>query len=398
MLRRMRVLLLGVGMQGKLALHDLAQSDGVTDIVAADRDIDGLAAFSSHMGYGNRVQCEAVDASDVRTVDRLLERSVDVVIDLLPPEFIDRVAQAAVHRGVHYVNTFFVTSGLQQLAREARDRSVTILPEFGLDPGIDLVLLGEAVRKFDTVTAVMSYGAGIPAPEAADNPIKYKISWTFEGVLRGYRRAARVVRDGAVVRIPDTGTLSAEHTHEIEIEGLGRMEAYPNEDFVQCLEALGLDPSTLQHAGRYSLRWPGHLAFWRTVADLHLLDDDPVVMDGHPIDRKRYLAAALEPHLQYGPAERDLAILRVDVAGTRAGTPGRVVFQLVDRRDLETGFTAMSRLVGYTASIGAQLISSGDISGRGLLSPVRDVPFARFTSELAKRGVRVEEIGMSGRA
>jgi saccharopine dehydrogenase-like NADP-dependent oxidoreductase len=344
------------------------------------------------MGYGNRVQCQAVDAADLETVERLFEPRVDVVIDLLPPEFIDRIAERAVHHGVHYVNTFFVTYGLQQLSREAGDRSVALLPEFGLDPGIDLVLLGEAVRQFDAVTEVMSYGAGIPAPEAADNPLKYKISWTFEGVLRGYHRAARVVRDGAVVTIPKTDIFAPEHTHEVDVEGLGRMEAYPNEDFVQCLTTLGLDLSTLRHAGRYSLRWPGHLAFWRTVADLHLLDDDPVLVDGQPVDRKRYLATALEPHLQYGPAEQDLAILRVDVAGTRAGKPGRVVHQVIDRRDLETGFTAMSRLVGYTASIGAQLLGAGELPGRGLLSPARDVPFDRFTSELAKRGVRVERV------
>ncbi|MDH3456434.1 MAG: saccharopine dehydrogenase NADP-binding domain-containing protein [Gemmatimonadota bacterium] len=386
----MRVLLLGVGMQGKLALHDLTQSDRVTDIVAADRDIDALLAFVRRMGYGSRVQCEAVDASDMGAVERLFERSVDIVVDLLPPEFIDRIAECAVHRGVHYVNTFFVTPGLQQMSRAARDRSVALLPEFGLDPGIDLVLLGEAVRQFDTVTEVMSYGAGIPAPEAADNPINYKVSWTFEGVLRGYRRAARVVRDGAAVTIPETDIFASQHTHELDIEGLGRLEAYPNEDFVQCLTTLGLDLSTLRQAGRYSLRWPGHLAFWGKIADLHLLDDDPVLVDGRPIDRKRYLARALEPHLQYGEAEQDLAILRVDVAGTRAGKPGRIIYQVIDRRDLETGFTAMSRLVGFTASIGAQLINSGDISGRGLLSPVRDVPFDRFTSELAKRGVRVE--------
>jgi saccharopine dehydrogenase-like NADP-dependent oxidoreductase len=42
----------------------------------------------------------------------------------------------------------------------------------------------------------------------------------------------------------------------------------------------------------------------------------------------------------------------------------------VDRRDTETGLLAMQRTVGFTASIGAQLLLRGDIRARGLLSPV----------------------------
>jgi saccharopine dehydrogenase-like NADP-dependent oxidoreductase len=57
-------------------------------------------------------------------------------------------------------------------------------------------------------------------------------------------------------------------------------------------------------------------------------------------------------------------------------------------RDLETGHSAMSRTVGYTASIGAQMIASGQITGRGLLSPVNDVPYEPFVRELQRRGIR----------
>jgi saccharopine dehydrogenase-like NADP-dependent oxidoreductase len=80
--------------------------------------------------------------------------------------------------------------------------------------------------------------------------------------------------------------------------------------------------------------------------DLHLLDEEPVVVDGVAVNCRRYLATALEPHLQYRPGERDLAILRVEVAGARGGTASRVIHEVIDRLDLET-------VVGFTASIGA---------------------------------------------
>jgi len=45
---------------------------------------------------------------------------------------------------------------VEGLAEEAKARKVTILPEFGMDPGIDLVLLGEAVRSLDDVEEIIS--------------------------------------------------------------------------------------------------------------------------------------------------------------------------------------------------------------------------------------------------
>ncbi|HUV39149.1 MAG TPA: saccharopine dehydrogenase NADP-binding domain-containing protein, partial [Planctomycetota bacterium] len=57
----MKVLLLGAGMQGKAALHDLASSERVTEVIAADADVEALRAHVAARGYDN-VRCERVDA------------------------------------------------------------------------------------------------------------------------------------------------------------------------------------------------------------------------------------------------------------------------------------------------------------------------------------------------
>ena len=383
----MNVLLLGTGMQGRAALHDLVRSEGVARVVAADRDIEGLRTHVATRGYGAKLTCAALEAADTGAIDRLVAGGHDVVIDLLPVPFIGAVAAVAVEHGVHLVNTFYVTPELRRLADRAQARGVTLLPELGLDPGIDLVLLGDAVRRFDQVTGIVCYGAGIPEPAAADNPLRYKVSWTFEGVLRSYHRPGRLVRDGVVVAFGDTDQFRPEFVHEIEIDGIGRLEAFANGDAVEYARLLGLDESTLTRAGRYAMRYPGHCAFWRVVAALGLLDDGTVDVDGVQVDRRRFLARALEPRLQYADDERDVAILRVEVEGVRDGTARRIVHQVIDRRDLATGLTAMSRTVGYAASIGAQMIGAGLITTRGLLSPVTDVPCGPFIDALAARGI-----------
>jgi saccharopine dehydrogenase-like NADP-dependent oxidoreductase len=385
----MKVLLLGVGMQGKAALYDLVRSEAVSEVVAADREIEALRAHVRDMQYGDKVRCAYLDAAELESIDGLMKQGPAVAIDLLPVPFIGGVAAAAVRNGVHLVNTFYTIPEVRKLAGEARARSVTILPEFGLDPGIDLVLLGEAVRSFDRVGEVITYGAGFPAPEAAHNPLRYKVSWTFEGVLRSYLRAGRVIRDGQVIEVKEDEMFCPEHTHEVEVEGMGKLEAFPNGDALQFADLLGLDRSELRNLGRYTLRWPGHCVFWRTVAQLGLLADEPVTVDGVTVNKRRFLAAALEPLLQYGADEQDVVIVRIEVRGQKAGTDMRAVYQMIDKRDLATGHTAMSRTVGYTASIGAQMIGTGALAKRGLLSPVTDVPYAPFVDELARRGIRV---------
>ena len=385
----MKVLLLGVGMQGKAALYDLVQSQDVTEIIAADQNIEALKAYLADGRYGAKVRCSFVNAEDPDSIEQLMKSGVDVVIDLLPSSVCGRVATAAVKHRVHLVNTFYAVPEVKDLATQAESSNVTILPEFGLDPGIDLVMLGEAVRSLDEVEEIWSYGGGIPEPESANNPLKYKVTWTFEGVLNSYRRAGKVIRDGAIVQIPDTEMFYPENIHQIDIEGIGKLEAFPNGDAVKYADLLGIDKSKLKALGRYAMRWPGHCAFWRTIVDLHLLDSEPVMVDGVAVNRRHYLVAALEPHLQYRTDERDMVILRTEVKGKKGNRIQRVVVQMIDRRDLQTGFTAMNRTVGYTASIGAQMIGSGKITKRGVLTPINDIPYLDLKRELAKRGILV---------
>jgi len=384
----MRILLLGVGMQGKAALHDLVRSKAVRTVVAADREIGALEGHVGERHYGAKVDCRAFDASDFPSVRALME-GMDVVIDLLPAPFADTVLRAALDARVHLVNTNYATEAMRLAASEAERIGVALLPEMGMDPGIDLVLLGEAVRQLDSVTDVASYGAGIPAPEAAGNPLRYKVSWTFDGVLRAYHRPGRMIRNGRVVELGPDDMFRPEHVHTVELSKLGALEAYPNGDALPYAELLDLDRRVLVSLGRFSMRWPGHAEFWHKVVSLGLLDDEPVDVDGVSVDRRGYLVAALEPRLRYAEDEQDLGILLIDVAGTRGGRAARIVMQVVDRRDLTTGFTAMSRLVGYTVSVGAQLVGTGAIAKRGLLSPATDVPYRLLVDALRARGIQV---------
>jgi len=383
----MKVLLLGVGMQGKAALFDLFNNPEVSQIVAADMDKQILQQHINKCGFQSKATATSVDAASREELERLMDNEVDVVIDLLPPMFVGQVAAAALAKGIPVVNTFYAVPEVKDLDLAAKRKGVSILPEFGMDPGIDLVLLGEAVRSLDTVEEVMSYGAGFPEPAAADNPIKYKVTWTFEGVLKSYKRAGRIIENGTLVDIPADEMFAEKNIHQLKIDGLGELEAFPNGDVMKYVELLHLDSTKLQKMGRFVLRWSGHCAFWRTMVGMGLLDDGTVNVDGVEVDRKKYLSNALQEQLQYKSHERDVVLVRIEVVGKKRGKKVRSVYQIVDKRDLNTGITAMSRTVGFTAAIGATLLGSGKLKKKGVLSPVKDIPYELFKQELATRGI-----------
>ena len=68
----------------------------------------------------------------------------------------------------------------------------------------------------------------------------------------------------------------------------------------------------------------------------------------------------------------------------------KVTYDLIDYRDLESGLFAMNRTVGFTSSIGAQMILSGEITQTGVLSPACHVPPDVFMHELEARGMHID--------
>ncbi len=382
----MKILLLGVGMQGKAALQHLATSPEVTQIIAADTNYQALQTYVKSLGSAKITPIE-LDVRDEAAVSAQMKK-VDAVIVLLPQGFRVQILKLAIENGIHFIETSYALPEYTDLGQLAEAKGITILPECGLDPGIDLVLAGQAIRDLDEVHELHAYGTGVPEPAAADNPINYKVSWTFAGVLSAYQRPAKMLKDGAVIHLTPSQMFSPENMHRITLDTLGDMEAYYNGDAVKYLDIFGIRETTVS-TGRYSLRWPGHAAFWKKMVDLGFLSEKPIKIGEQEVSPRQFVHDLIEPQIHYAPDERDVAGIRIDVRGLKDGKCKRIIYQMIDRRDLKTGLLAMQRTVGYTASIGAQMVLRGDVSKRGLLSPTRDIPVDKFISELQKCNINI---------
>src|SRR5574341_189438 len=199
--RAMKVLVLGgLGLQGKAAVLDLARSEGVTEGLCADLDTTGLEKLA-RIADLRRVRTLRLDASSKAGLVSLLRQGVDAAIDLLPLPLMRTAFEAAMEAGVPLVSTNYAKT-VRDLDARAVAAGVSLMPECGLDPGIDLVLLGHAVKEFDQVHRIDSYCGGIPEKRACDNPISYKISWNWDMVLRTQARDSVFIQDGRRLEVP----------------------------------------------------------------------------------------------------------------------------------------------------------------------------------------------------
>jgi saccharopine dehydrogenase-like NADP-dependent oxidoreductase len=378
----------GLGIQGKAALFDLARSDRVRKIVCADvslRDWDKLAAITET----SKITPVQVDGSSKTALVALLQQGFDAVIDLLPLPFMANAFEAALETRVPLVSTNY-GKPIHCLDAPAQAAGVSLMPECGLDPGIDLVICGHAVRQFDELRVLNSYCGGIPEQKACTNPLNYKISWNFDMMLRSQKRPSAFIREGKQVEVPADQQHETDMIHTIRFPGLGELEAIPNGDAVFYIDLLNVN-SGIQQAGRYTLRWPGWCAFWRPLKRLGLLSDEPVLGLDRTVTPHQFMVKLLEPQLQYQDGEKDLVAMYNVFSGIKDGRPKTLKTSLVIERDLKSGLYGMSLGVGFPVSIVAQMIAAGEISGKGVLNPALDVPYAPFMAALAERGIVVKE-------
>ncbi|QTA81540.1 Aaccharopine dehydrogenase [Desulfonema limicola] len=377
----------GLGLQGRAAVADLARSEKVSEVICADADLAGLEMIKDFPNF-DKVRAVKIDAGSRKELAALLKQA-DAAIDLLPIHLMENIFNAAIEAGVSLVNTNY-GKPVRHLHEAAEKAGISLMPECGLDPGIDLVLCGHAVTQFDELHVLNSYCGGIPEKSACDNPLNYKISWNWDMVITSQQRESVFIKNSSVFTIPPGDQHDNEMIDQINFPGLGNLETVPNGNAVFYTELLGVS-DTIKHSGRYSLRWPGWCAFWAPLKKLDFFSNEPVKGLNSSVTPRQLMVKLLEPQLQYKDNEKDLAVMYNHFEGIKDGKKKIIKSSLLIERDMKTGLFAMSLGVGYTASIAAQMIASGEISRKGVLNPAADVPYESFMNELALRNIKVKE-------
>ena len=376
----MRMLVLGAGLQGSACAYDLLRQPGVERVTIADLRPERIPAFLKP-SVGKRLTLLTLDVQDGAAL-RTAMAGNSGVLNAAPYYFNLEVAHAAIDASVHCAdlggNTEIVFQQ-RKLDAEARQRSVSVIPDCGLAPGMVNVLAAEGIRRVGDAEAVKIYVGGLP--QHPEPPLNYQIVYSLEGALDYYTTPSWVLRDGRPTRVDALSELE----HVTFPPPVGELEAFHTGGGISTL------PWTYQGRVRTmeykTLRYPGHVAIMRPIRELGLLDLTPVKVKGKEVVPRDAFIASVSPRLTK-PDGRDLVALRVEVRGRNGKS---VAWQLLDYSDEAHGISAMMRTTGDSLAITGIMQADGRVTTHGVHTPDEAVPFGEYVTELAKRGVEIRE-------
>jgi lysine 6-dehydrogenase len=380
----MNLLVLGAGLQGCACTYDLLQNPAISQVTLADVRPVKLPKFLA-ADWKGRLRTIQLDVTDMPAVSAAFKGQA-AVMSAIPYYYNGPMAEAAVEAGCHFSdlggNTDIVLEQ-KKLHDKALAKDLSVIPDCGLAPGMVNILAAEGIRRLDHADKVKIFVGGLP--QAPEPPLNYQIVYSLEGALDYYTTPSWVLRGGKPVQVD-----ALSEVEPVEFPSpVGTLEAFHTGGGISTLPfAYDGKIDTMEYK---TLRYPGHVAIMRPIRELGLLANQPIEVKGAKVSPRDLFIAAVHPKL-FKPEGRDLVALQVQVTGRKQGKPARVTFRLIDYYDPQHNISAMMRTTGYSLSITGQMQVDGRVKVKGVHTPDEAMPFDAYVSELARRGIKIEEI------
>ncbi|MGE5420610.1 MAG: saccharopine dehydrogenase C-terminal domain-containing protein [Chloroflexota bacterium] len=431
-----KVLILGAGLVAKPMVEYL-MARGFSIIIASP-----MKGRADEMIAGNPLG-SSVDWSmdDPETLDLLIAGN-DITVSLLPYKYHADIAKICLAHHRHLVTTSYVQKEMLALDEAARNAGVIFLNEAGLDPGIDHM---SAMKMIDLihnnggkVEQLYSICGALPAPEAADNPMRYKFSWSPKGVILAGLNSALYLIDGKRKLIDTEDLFKAPFTYSVP--GAGEFEVYPNRDSISYADIYGIPEIRTMYRGTF--RYNGWCESMDAFKRLKLLDNNIKDYSGWTYsgflaerssvrsgDLKKSISELLgseedsvaikaldflgffsDERLEYyettpfeitsnrmiskmmlGENERDMVVMQHIFLAAWANGKKEVIRSSMTDYGTPSENTAVSRTVALPASIAVKLILEDRISSRGVLRPVIPEIYNPILEELKTLGIEMRE-------
>ncbi|KAH8122294.1 saccharopine dehydrogenase [Trichoderma asperellum] len=416
------VLMLGAGFVTRPTLDVLTEA-GIPVTVAC-RTLQTAQGLSAGVKLATPI---SLDVTDPKALDAEVAKH-DLVISLIPYTFHATVIESAIRNKKNVVTTSYVSPAMMELDQKCKDAGITVMNEIGLDPGIDhlyaVKTIDEVHQAGGKILSFLSYCGGLPAPEASDNPLGYKFSWSSRGVLLALRNAAKVYQDGKIVDIASKDLMATAKPYFI-MPGYAFV-AYPNRDSTPYKERYNIPEADTITRG--TLRYQGFPQFIKVLVQTGFLEETPIEVLKTPItwkeatkailgisssepkdleaaivsradfdsdeDRERILSglrwigifsdekitprgnsldtlcAALEQKMQFEEGERDMVMLQHKfLIEHKDGSRETRTSTLVEYGDPK-GYSAMAKTVGIPCGVAAKQVLNGTLSEKGILAPM----------------------------
>jgi saccharopine dehydrogenase (NADP+, L-glutamate forming) len=262
-----KVLLLGAGMVAKPIIEYLLEKKIIVMVASPMKDRADKMIAGNPFGKSLDWSME-----DMVTLDKLVSE-YDATVSLLPYKFHSEVAKVCLKNKRSLVTTSYVQPEMMLLDQEARKAGILFLNEIGLDPGVDhmsaMKIIDHIHGKGGKVEEFCSLCGALPAPESANNPLRYKFSWSPRGVVMASRNSALYLKNGKKIFIEPVDLFRDRFI--FEFPGIGEMEVYPNRDSISYIDIYGIPEVSTMYRGTF--RYKGWCETLDAMKQINMLDD-----------------------------------------------------------------------------------------------------------------------------
>lgn len=357
----------GCGEIGKWVVRDLLEYSDFAPIVIGDIREERAKAFIKELNT-TRVTFQKVDAHDQQSLISALEGAT-IAINTIGPffEFALLVANAVYQAGVNYVDVCDdpdATVNLLSLDEMVKRKGLTLLICQGWTPGVTNMMAKKGAMQMDKVRSLRVVWVQDLEEEIGIAPIMH---WghVVVGKIPTYRDRKWVLVPGLSereeVRLPDPiGVVAVYHAGHPEPVTLPR---YIDAELVSCKGGL------VPHSA---------VTLTRVVRATGI---------GNTTEGLRFVAKTFIPLLplisKVGGKTSGWSGSRVEILGEKDGKLKSLVYGVKMR---------VGETTGRSASIGAQMVASGEITEKGVMPPEGCVDPDRFFAEFTKRGLTLIEM------
>ena len=374
----MRALVLGgAGAVCKETTRDLAEYSEYDEIVVADFNIKAATSLVEDIG-DKRLTPLYFDAEDYGSMLKLFP-GFDVVINGLPWKYDLPVTKACVEAGISGLD---VSTEEDQWSydKTAQNKDMVFIPGVGATPGITNAMARRAADQMDEVDDIQINFAAFRCPAPAPG-LLITFLWEFhpDTESRVYYEEGEFIWVG-----PFEGLKWVKFPGQI---GEQQVCYIPHPETRTMPKSLG--------AKNVSVRGcfpPQAMRIGKVMLDWGLYSDEKVNIQGiqaSPFDIMFDLLMEMPetketPLWAYG--------LVVDVYGKVDGKAVKdTLWSTHPPQEEWGGSAAYYKNIAIPLSVGAQMITAGEVSARGVVPPETALDPDLFFAELEKRGIQIEE-------
>lgn len=367
----MKVLVLGCGEMGQVAVEDLYKYGDFDEIIVGTRSIEKVKRLMSKLkGKDVKVSAREININNTDELETLM-KGYDVVVNCIGPNYKYEVlvAQAAIKTKVNLVDIndeYETTFEMLDLDEKAKEAGITIILGLGASPGINNLFARAAADQLDKIEEVHTAWV-MSGADPGGMALSYHLLYSLSGKALTYQKGKFIEVQSFVdgkerIEFP-------EPVGEIDVYHVGHPE-----------------PIMLSRSFKEARIVNDKAAFYPPFVNDLILSlgkmvheaGGPVKVGKTSIDPMDFAASYFHKKCKSLEGVSKEGALRVAVIGKKGQKTKKIIYS-------SSGM--LSEGTGISASIGAQMLALGKIKGRGVLPPEECVDWHDFLKIMISKGV-----------